>query len=181
MLREEWQNLNGLWDYAIWPRDDAHAGQFDGKILVPFPVESALSGVMKRVGPDKRLWYRRTVSVPEVWRGKRVLLHFEAVDWEATVSIDGHPIGTHRGGYAPFTFDVTDALPPGTNHDLAVAVWESVGRRHPAVRQAAQQAGGNLVHAQHGHLADRVAGIRLADLRSRGAFGARRRGKPGDD
>lgn len=124
MERGDWQNLNGLWDYAIRARGDTETGQFDGQILVPFPVESSLSGVMKRVGPDKRLWYRRMVSVPQSWRGKRVLLHFEAVDWEATVSIDGHTVGTHRGGYAPFTFDVTDALDPGKAHALVVAVWD---------------------------------------------------------
>jgi beta-galactosidase/beta-glucuronidase len=124
MSREEWQNLNGLWDYAIRPRGDADVGHFDGKILVPFPIESALSGVMKRVGPDKRLWYRRDVLTPRSWRGKHVLLHFEAVDWEATISIDGRTIGTHRGGYSPFTFDVTDALIPGKTHQLIVSVWD---------------------------------------------------------
>ena len=124
MSREEWQNLNGLWDYAIRPRGATDAGQFDGKILVPFPVESALSGVMTPVGPDKRLWYRREVLIPQSWRGKRVLLHFEAVDWEATISIDGRTIGTHRGGYSPFTFDVTDVLAPGKAHELGVAVWD---------------------------------------------------------
>jgi beta-galactosidase/beta-glucuronidase len=124
MAREEWQNLNGLWDYAIRPKSDAEPGQFDGKILVPFPVESALSGVMKRVGPEKRLWYRRDVSIQEGWRGKRVLLHFEAVDWETTVSIDGRTISTHRGGYVPITFDVTEALSPGTSHQLVVSVWD---------------------------------------------------------
>jgi hypothetical protein len=123
MVRQDWQSLNGLWDYAIRPRGDAEPGRFEGTILVPFPAESSLSGVMKRVGPDKRLWYHRAISVPEAWRGKRVLLHFEAVDWEASVSIDGRTIGKHRGGYSPFTFDVTDALVPGTTHDLVVVVW----------------------------------------------------------
>jgi len=124
MAREEWKNLNGLWDYAIRPRVNAEPGNFDGKILVPFPVESALSGVMQRVSPEQRVWYQRAVTVPKEWSGNRVLLHFEAVDWEATVSIDGRTIGTHRGGYSPFTFDVTDSLPPGSTHQLTVAVWD---------------------------------------------------------
>jgi beta-galactosidase/beta-glucuronidase len=124
MVRDEWQNLNGLWDYAIRPRDDAQPKQFDGKILVPFPVESALSGVMQRVGPEKRLWYRRQVTVPDAWRGKRILLHFEAVDWEAVVSIDGQAVRTHKGGYAPFTIEVTDWLAPGKPHEIVVSVWD---------------------------------------------------------
>lgn len=124
MVRKEWQSLNGLWDYAIGPRDGAKPERFDGQILVPFPVESALSGVMKRVGPEKRLWYRRQITAPEAARGKRILLHFEAVDWETTVSIDGHPLGAHRGGYDPFTFDVTEVLTPGKPHELVLSVWD---------------------------------------------------------
>src|SRR3954471_18814608 len=79
MVRKDWQNLNGLWDYAIKPKADTKPDAFDGKILVPFPVESALSGVAKPVGPDNRLWYRRTFTVPADWKGRRVLLHFGAV------------------------------------------------------------------------------------------------------
>jgi beta-galactosidase/beta-glucuronidase len=124
MVRKDWQSLNGLWDYAIRPRGEAEPGRFEGTILVPFPVESSLSGVMKRVGPDNRLWYHRAVSLPQAWRGKRILLHFDAVDWEATVLIDGRTIGTHRGGYSPFTFDVTDSLTSGKAHDLVVVVWD---------------------------------------------------------
>jgi beta-galactosidase/beta-glucuronidase len=124
LVRKDWQSLNGLWEYAITPRDAAQPEHFEGQILVPFPVESALSGVMKRVGPEKRLWYRREVAPPATWNGKRILLHFEAVDWEATVSIDGRTIGTHRGGYAPFTFDVTDALTLGKPHSLVLSVWD---------------------------------------------------------
>src|SRR3954462_1373858 len=108
MVRKDWQNLNGLWDYAIRPKDEPQPQKWDGKILVPFAVESALSGVMKDVGPDKRLWYRRTFSVPEAWDGKPVLLHFGAADWDATVSLNGKQVGAHRGGYDSFTFDLAD-------------------------------------------------------------------------
>src|SRR6186713_2102709 len=112
LVRKDWLNLNGLWDYAIRPTEQKQpqVGAFDGKILVPFPVESALSGVMNMAGPDKRVWYRRTFTVPQQWDQKRVLLHFGAVDWDTTVSVNGKPVGKHRGGYDPFTFDVTDAI-----------------------------------------------------------------------
>ncbi len=124
LVRAEWENLNGLWDYAIKPRGEERPSAYDGSILVPFPVESALSGVMKRVGPDNRLWYRRTVTVPKSWATKRVLLHFDAVDWEATVWLDGKQVGDHRGGYSPFTFDVTEQIAGDQPHELVVGVWD---------------------------------------------------------
>lgn len=128
MARERWQNLNGLWDYAIKPRDEKPKS-FDGKILVPFCAESALSGVMKPVGDENRLWYQRTFRVPKDWRdnGQRVLLHFGAVDWQARVLVNGKEVGTHEGGYDPFTFDITDALKDDgdtAEQDLVVAVWD---------------------------------------------------------
>jgi hypothetical protein len=119
-----WINLNGLWEYAVRPKKDDRPAHFDGSILVPFPIESALSGVMRRISPEQKLWYRRSFSVPQSSLGKRILLHFEAVDWEATVSIDKKRIGVHRGGYSPFTFDVTGAVVPGKIHDLIVCVWD---------------------------------------------------------
>jgi beta-galactosidase/beta-glucuronidase len=124
LVRKEWQNLNGLWEYAIGPKEGPKPEKFDGQILVPFPVESALSGVMKRVGPEKRLWYRREISAPAAWNGKNILLHFEAVDWETTVFLDGHALGTHRGGYDPFTYDVTPLLTLGKPHTLVLSVWD---------------------------------------------------------
>jgi beta-galactosidase/beta-glucuronidase len=128
MVRKDWLNLNGLWDYAIRPRKEGRPEKFspDGQILVPFPVESALSGVMKQVGPDKRLWYRRTFTAPEKWSrdAGHVLLHFGAVDWETEVWINGQKVGEHRGGYDPFTFEIDKALKKEGPQEIVVAVWD---------------------------------------------------------
>jgi len=124
MARKDWQNLNGLWDYAILPADVRQVKKYDGKILVPFPVESALSGVMKRVDKENRLWYRRTFKVPKKWKKKRVLLNFGAVDWETTVFVNGKKLGGHRGGYDPFTMDITDALKKKGKQEIMLTVWD---------------------------------------------------------
>jgi hypothetical protein len=124
LVREKWKNLNGLWEYAVGPKDDDRPQKFDDQILVPFPIESALSGVMKRVSQDERLWYRRTFSVDSSWHGQRVLLHFGAVDWETTVWVNGRELGRHQGGYDPFTFDVTDLLHDKGEQELMVGVWD---------------------------------------------------------
>jgi hypothetical protein len=129
MARDAWLNLNGLWSYSIGPWQDGPPDQWDGQILVPFPIESALSGVMRPVGPDQRLWYRREFAIPreDAWNGKRLLLHFGAVDWEAEVWVDGQRVGGHRGGYDPFTVDITEAVKgpaDRTSHELVVAVWD---------------------------------------------------------
>ncbi|MBN2315900.1 MAG: hypothetical protein JXM79_18370 [Sedimentisphaerales bacterium] len=124
MVRKTWMNLNGLWEYAIQPKNEDQPSQFDGQILVPFAVESALSGVMKAVGEENRLWYRRIVKVPKKWSSQRVLLHFGAVDWDATVWVNGQRIGSHRGGYDPFTFDITDALKETERQEIVVSVWD---------------------------------------------------------
>ena len=124
MVREDWLNLNGLWEYAIRPKDQGQPRDFDGQILVPFPVESALSGVMKPVGRENRLWYRRTFETPGKWKGRRTLLHFGAVDWDTTVWVNGTQVGTHRGGYDPFTFDITEALKGTGRQEIVSSVWD---------------------------------------------------------
>lgn len=124
MVRAQWLNLNGLWDYALAPKEASQPAQFEGRILVPFPIESALSGVMKPVSETQRLWYRRPFTVPGEWEGKRILLHFGAVDWEAAVWVNGREIGVHRGGYDAFSFDITSALKPSGEQELVVAVFD---------------------------------------------------------
>lgn len=124
LVRQDWLNLNGLWDYAIVDKQKDQPAVFDGKILVPFPVESALSGVKKSVNEHQRLWYRRTFKLPKKWKGKRVLLNFGAVDWEATVSVNGQQVGTHRGGYNAFCFDITEALNESGENEISIAVWD---------------------------------------------------------
>ena len=125
LVRAEWLNLNGLWQYAIRAKDaDGPGATFDGDILVPFAPESSLSGVGRTVGPENRLWYRRTFRVPPAWTGKRVWLRFDAVDWETRVSVNGKAAGAHTGGYDPFAFDITDSLVTGGDQELVVSVWD---------------------------------------------------------
>jgi hypothetical protein len=124
MVREQWLNLNGLWQFAIAQENEPPpiGKELPEEILVPFPVESALSGVMKRA---ERVWYRRMFNVDDWLSANRhFLLHFGAVDWEATVWINGKEVGTHRGGYDPLAFDITDALKPSGEQEIVVGVFD---------------------------------------------------------
>ncbi|MDQ0108921.1 beta-galactosidase/beta-glucuronidase [Chitinophaga terrae (ex Kim and Jung 2007)] len=119
-----WKNLNGLWNYAIRPKDQQQPTSWDGKILVPFAAESALSGVGKTVGKDQELWYNTTWTIPSSMKGKKILLHFGAVDWRTTVYVNGKEAGSHEGGFDPFTIDITSFLKKGGAQDIVVRVWD---------------------------------------------------------
>ena len=123
MVREKWINLNGLWEYAVTPIE-GEPEKMDGIILVPFPVESALSGVGRVVTENDALWYERNFEVPEDWAGQRIMLNFGAVDWKAEVFVDEQFAGSHTGGYAPFGLDITDLLSKKNRHVLRVKVTD---------------------------------------------------------
>lgn len=123
MTRANWTNLNGLWDYAITAKDAAAPAAYTGQLLVPYPIESALSGVKKALLPDQNLWYKRTLQKPTLKNGERLLLHFGAVDWQTIVFVNGKEAGTHTGGYTAFTIDITDKLQTGSN-ELVVKVYD---------------------------------------------------------
>ena len=113
MVRQGWKNLNGLWEYAISPKDAEAMPSPLGKILVPFPLESSLSGVAGRLTPEDALWYRTRFSIPDNWRRKDVILHFGAVDWACELWVNGAYAGRHQGGYSAFDFDITPFLGKG--------------------------------------------------------------------
>ncbi len=127
MERNDWKNLNGLWKYAITPKGTPAPAAYQGDILVPFAVESSLSGVGKMINEKEELWYQRTFDVPSAWRGKQILLHFGAVDWKAEVWVNDVKVGEHTGGFTPFYFDITSVLNKG-NNDLVVKVWDPSDR-----------------------------------------------------
>ena len=124
MERSEWQNLNGEWEYAIKPVGEVEPASFDGNILVPFAVESSLSGVQKEVGEKNELWYKRSFTVPAKWKGKDVILNFGAVDWKAEVFVNDVLVGSHKGGYTPFSFNITPFLKGSGAQKLVVRVWD---------------------------------------------------------
>ncbi|MER5665573.1 PA14 domain-containing protein [Streptomyces mirabilis] len=126
LTRDAWRNLNGRWQFAAATAgEQPPVGKTLGEhILVPYPVESQLSGVERH---EDRMWYRRTFTVPADWHigsGKRLLLNFGAVDWQSEVYVNGVGVAEHRGGYDKFGVDVTDALKPGRTQELIVGVYD---------------------------------------------------------
>lgn len=141
MERSDWKNLNGLWKYAITPKGTPAPAAYQGDILVPFAVESSLSGVGKMINEKEELWYQRTFDIPSAWRGKQILLHFGTVDWKAEVWVNDVKVGEHTGGFTPFYFDITSVLNKG-NNDLVVKVWDPSDRgEQPRGKQIANPHG----------------------------------------
>ncbi|MCB1122018.1 MAG: hypothetical protein KJT03_10740, partial [Verrucomicrobiae bacterium] len=125
LRRSEWKNLNGLWDYAITEHDaPTPAAAAEGHILIPYSIDSALSGVRRQMDADEDIWYWRKFEIPEHWQGQRILLHFEAVDWRTEVWVNRQLVGTHTGGYAPFSFDITETLIEDGPQALMVKAWD---------------------------------------------------------
>ncbi|MDX1315381.1 MAG: glycoside hydrolase family 2 TIM barrel-domain containing protein, partial [Eudoraea sp.] len=140
MVRSEWINLNGLWEFTITKKGET-AETWDSKILVPYPVESALSGITERVGENDELWYKRTIKIPGEWN-EIIMLNFEASDWETKVFIDGELAGSHRGGYDPFSIDISDFVSAGSEHELSVSVWDPTDKgTQPRGKQVSKPGG----------------------------------------
>ena len=123
LVRDDWLNLNGVWEFQSGAEGDSvPSGQtLSDEILVPFPMESALSGVMEH---HERAWYRRTFTVPEAWGGQRLLLHMDAVDWESEIFINGQSVGSHQGGYDPAAYDITEYLNESGAQELIVRIYD---------------------------------------------------------
>ncbi|MFC9615479.1 PA14 domain-containing protein [Streptomyces sp. NPDC056938] len=138
LTRDAWQNLNGEWQFAAAKSGDKPpvGKQLGEKILVPYPVESQLSGIERH---EDRMWYRRTFKVPAGWKvgdGKRLQLNFGAVDWQSEVYVNGKKVADHKGGYDKFSADITDALKPGRTQELIVGVYDPTdaqGSENPPV------------------------------------------------
>lgn len=139
--RGAWLNLNGLWNYAVTLKNEPKPTTYQGSILVPFCIESALSGVKKSFLPDNRLYYKRTFTIPTDWADKAVILNFDAVDWSATVWVNGAVVGSHKGAYDRFSFDISPYLKGSGEQELVVSVDDpsSLGTQARGKQQLAQQ------------------------------------------
>lgn len=141
MERNEWMSLNGLWNYAVSGKD-ADRPEPQGSILVPFPVESALSGVKARMTDSLALWYSREFAIPKSWKEKQIVINFEASDWETTIWVDDNLASIHRGGYDPFWCNITPYLSDRKKHTLVVKVTDPTDRgRQPRGKQVLKPGG----------------------------------------
>ena len=113
-----------MWDYEITKLGVNKPNFYKNKILVPFPIESSLSGVHKNVGKDNELWYHSTFIIPKLWKGKNIILHFGGVDWKSEIWINDVYVGSHQGGYDPFSFDITSQLNNKKKQKVVVKVWD---------------------------------------------------------
>ncbi|MHA1336726.1 MAG: glycoside hydrolase family 2 protein [Promethearchaeota archaeon] len=129
LMREDWINLNGFWDYLISSKKIRRIDSYDGKILVPFPIESILSGVKRKLKPNQILWYHKEFDIPLSWKNKNILIHFGAVDWEAEIQLNGKIIGNHKGGYTPFSFNITDYITFEKSNELIVKVSDPTDKK----------------------------------------------------
>lgn len=135
LVRNDWQCLNGKFDFTITGKTDDIPENFDSEIIVPFAPETLLSGVEKTIEPDNYIWYRKKFTLDECFSEKKTILHFEAVDWRCTVFINGKAVGGHQGGYIPFSFDITEHLIDGENELIVCAFdptetgWQDRGKQ----------------------------------------------------
>ena len=113
--RKDWINLNGPWLYSITEEWSNKPSKADGIILIPFPIESSLSGVMKNITKEDIIWYEKDIEIPLNWSDKNILLNFGAVDWKCIIYINDIKVGEHTGGYSAFNFDITNYLRKGIN------------------------------------------------------------------
>ncbi|MCW2882288.1 MAG: glycosyl hydrolase family 2 [Sphaerisporangium sp.] len=153
LTRDQWRNLNGTWQFAPAKQDEAppFGRDLTEKIVVPYPVESVLSGIGRH---EERMWYRRTFTVPNSWKvragGDRLLLHLDAVDWESTVYVNGKQVGTHKGGYGHYSVDVTDALKPSGKQELVVGVYDPTDKAHHPIGKQRLNPGGIMYTSASG-------------------------------
>ncbi len=123
--RTQWKNLNGLWDFSVSKGNQIQPKQYKGKILVPFSFESPLSGVGKGINPEDKMWYRKSFKLPNKWSGDDVIIHFEAVDYHSTIWVNDILVGTHKGGFDRFSFNITPYLKPEGLQKIVLSVEDA--------------------------------------------------------
>lgn len=141
LVRDNWLNLNGLWEFNVLSKEIDVNNKFPGQILVPYPVESALSGIGRPIYGGEKMWYKKTFTVPAEWKGERLILNFGAVDWEAKVYVNGQFVTMHVGGYTPFSADITDKINENGENEIVVAVYDPTdsGEKNRDARQLGKQ------------------------------------------